>query len=35
VRLLIEGNEETTGSRADAVVGSLADAVAWLGKGSG
>ena len=35
VRLLIEGTEETTGSRADAVVGSLADAVAWLGKGSG
>ncbi|MEP4379561.1 MAG: HAD family hydrolase [Alphaproteobacteria bacterium] len=32
VRLLIEGTEDTAGTRADAVVGSLADAVSWLGK---
>jgi len=31
-RLLLEGTEDTTGTRADAVVGSLADAVAWLAK---
>lgn len=31
-RLLLEGTEATTGTRADAVLGSLADAVAWLAK---
>tara|TARA_R110002110_G_scaffold376568_1_gene586475 strand:- start:50045 stop:50611 length:567 start_codon:yes stop_codon:yes gene_type:complete len=31
-RLLLEGTEDTNGTRADAVVRSLADAVAWLAK---
>ncbi len=30
-RLLLDGTEDTTGSRADAIVGSLAEALAWLG----
>ncbi len=34
-RLLIEGTEETENTRADAVVGSLTDAVGWLGRRSG
>lgn len=29
-RILLDGTEDTTGTRADAVVGSLAEAVAWL-----
>jgi len=31
-RLLVEGTEATAGTRADAVVESLADAVAWLAR---
>ena len=30
-RILIEGVEDTEATRADVVVGSLAEAVAWLG----